>query len=418
MLHSKININRLEKNLKDLSAVGKNDKGGIDRALGSEADREARKWLMAYWDKNLELPVKTDAIANMWVERAGIEGIAPIVIGSHHDTVPNGGMYDGALGVLLATELVQILEENNVTTRHPIAIVSFTGEEPNPFNVSTLGSRVVSGRVGKEELLGIKNIEDGTTLKDCIEKIGGDLEKIQDALIKTGDISAFIECHIEQGRRLVDANQAVASVNCIIGIYRENITIIGDANHAGTTVMRDRQDALLGACELNLAFEKILKDLESDEVVGTIGYLSVFPNAANIIPGEVELVLEIRTCEPQIKEDIVRKLSIEAEKIMKNRGVKIIRKVNLDQREMPMDETVMKAINKGIESIGEPVRELVSMAGHDAANMQRVTQSGMIFVQSIDGKSHCPTEKTHIKDIEKVGNAMLEALLILDRELD
>ncbi|MDF2878975.1 MAG: Zn-dependent hydrolase, partial [Clostridia bacterium] len=389
MLHSKININRLEKNLKDLSEVGKNDKGGIDRALGSEADQEARKWLMAYWDKNLELPVKTDAIANMWVERAGIEDIAPIVIGSHHDTVPNGGMYDGALGVLLATELVQILEENNVTTRHPIAIVSFTGEEPNPFNVSTLGSRVVSGRVGKEELLGIKNIEDGTTLQACIEKIGGDLEKIQDALIKPGDISAFIECHIEQGRRLVDANQAVASVNCIIGIYRENITIIGDANHAGTTVMRDRQDALLGACELNLAFEKMLKDLESDEVVGTIGYLSVFPNAANIIPGEVELVLEIRTCEPQIKEDIVRKLGIEGEKIMKNRGVKIIRKVNLDQREMPMDETVMRAINKGIEIIGEPVRELVSMAGHDAANMQRVTQSGMIFVQSIDGKSHC-----------------------------
>ena len=414
----KINIKRLEKNLNELSYIGKNEQGGIDRALGSQADRDARRWLMAYWREHLKLSIRIDAIANMWVRRPGTQDLPPLVIGSHHDAVPNGGMYDGALGILLATELVQVLEENQIETRHPIEIVSFTGEEPNPFNVSTLGSKVLCGRLKKEDLMALRNIEDGSSLESCIKQIGGDITKADDAVIKPDDIRAFMECHIEQGRRLYDRQKAVATVNEIIGIYRENVTIIGEANHAGTTIMRDRHDALLAASEFCLAFEKLIKDLNCDDVVGTIGYLNVFPNSANIIPGNVELTLEIRTCNPSIKEKIVAQLASEVSKIELGRGIKILRKVNLDQREMPMDKDVMKAITKGIQSIGEDEMELVSMAGHDAANMQRVTKSGMIFVQSIDGKSHCPEERTEIAEIEKVGRAMLQALLELDKELD
>ncbi|HCT65505.1 MAG TPA: Zn-dependent hydrolase [Lachnospiraceae bacterium] len=414
----KINIDRLSKNLNELAQIGMNENGGIDRALGDESDRVARKWLIDYWQNKMNKTVRIDAIANMWVRREGSENLPPIVVGSHHDAVPNGGKFDGALGVLLATELIQTLEDNNIKTKHPMEIVSFTGEEPNPFNVSTLGSKVLSGRLKKDDLMQLKSYIDGSSLQECIEKIGGDITKANEALIKENDIRAFMECHIEQGRRIYDKGLSSAAVNCIIGIYRENITIIGEANHAGTTLMQDRHDALLASGEFNLAFEKILKNASSDEVVGTIGYIKVFPNSANIIPGKIDLVLEIRTCDEKIKQDIIDRLSNETQKIENLRGVRIIRKVNLDQSHIFMDKDVVNAIKRSIGFIGEEEIELVSMAGHDAANMQRVTKSGMIFVQSIDGKSHCPEENTDIKEIEKTGNAMLKALLLLDEELN
>lgn len=414
----KINIDRLSKNLNELAQIGMNENGGIDRALGDESDRVARKWLIDYWQNKMNKTVRIDAIANMWIRREGSENLPPIVVGSHHDAVPNGGKFDGALGVLLATELIQTLEDNNIKTKHPMEIVSFTGEEPNPFNVSTLGSKVLSGRLKKDDLMQLKSYIDGSSLQECIEKIGGDITKANEALIKENDIRAFMECHIEQGRRIYDKGLSSAAVNCIIGIYRENITIIGEANHAGTTLMQDRHDALLASGEFNLAFEKILKNVNSDEVVGTIGYIKVFPNSANIIPGKIDLVLEIRTCDEKIKQDIIDKLSNETQKIENLRGVRIIRKVNLDQSHIFMDKDVVNAIKRSIGFIGEEEIELVSMAGHDAANMQRVTKSGMIFVQSIDGKSHCPEENTDIKEIEKTGNAMLKALLLLDEELN
>ena len=414
----KININRLEKNIQDLGNIGKNSGGGIDRALSSEADKQARRWLQDYWTTQLDEEVRIDPIANMWVRRKGQLDLPPIVIGSHHDAVPNGGMYDGALGVLAATEIMEVLKEESIVTRHPIEIVSFTGEEPNPFNVSTLGSKVLSGRLTKEDLQKLYNIEDGSSLKECIARIGGDIDKAEEALIKPDRIRAFIELHVEQGRRLFDTGGSSAAVSCITGIYRENITIIGVANHGGTTNMPHRQDALLGAGELNLAFEQLLLKEDNPEVVGTIGYMKVSPNAVSIIPDKVELTLEIRTIDVTIRKRIIEGLDEAVAAIEGKRDLKIQRTLNLDQGEMPMDETVTEAIGRGIEATGEVPVSYVSMAGHDAANLQRVTKSGMIFVQSIDGKSHCPEEYSKIEAIEKTVNALLEAVLILDEEMD
>lgn len=413
-----INIKRLNDNLQSLSAIGRNELGGIDRILGSRPEREGRQWLVDYWNNNLNKKARTDSIANLWIKRDGEESLPSIVIGSHLDTVPNGGMYDGALGVLMATEIMQTLEDYKIATRHPVEVVSFTGEEPNPFNVSTLGSKVLCGRLGREDLIKLRSIEDGTTLQECVLKIGGDITKADNDLLTDKDISAFIECHIEQGRRLYDTNTAVASVSCITGIYRESVVIDGEANHAGTTVMKDRHDALLAAAELNIVFENIIKAFDSDEVTGTIGYMDISPNAVNIIPGKVRLILEIRACSSKVKNETIRILDTEVEKICKKRGLRINRTVNLDQPEMHMDKSVSAAINNAMEMTGQPQVSLVSMAGHDAANMQRITKSGMIFVQSIDGKSHCNEERTGINEIEKAGNAMLCALLLLDKELD
>lgn len=415
----KINKDRLEKNILDLAKIGKNSLGGIDRDLSSEADREARDWLLNYWEENLKsTKIRIDAIANLWLRKAGKEDLPPIVIGSHHDAVPNGGAYDGALGVLAAMEIMETLIENNIETKHPIEVVSFTGEEPNPFNVSTLGTKVLSGRLTKKDLKELKSFKDGTSLAECIEKIGGNIDEAADILLKTDDIRAFIELHIEQGKRLFEKNQSSATVIAITGIYRENIIVSGEANHGGTTVMSDRRDALLAASELNIEFEKLLKLENNPEVVGTIGSLNVYPNAVSIIPDKVELTLEIRTIHKDIRQKITSSLDAVVDEIEKKRGVKIERKLNLDQPAMHMDKDVMSAITRGILEQGEDEIKLVSMAGHDAANIQRVTKSGMIFCKSINGKSHCPEEFSEMDDIEKTVNAMLKAVLILDEELE
>ena len=435
----KINKDRLERNLYELGKVGRNEHGGIDRALGSKEDLLAREWLRAYWEDKMGLKVRHDAIANMWVlydsklqenttgkpsgntnenTKEGSLGeyqpLPPIVIGSHHDAVPDGGMYDGALGVLGATEIVETLMEAGVKLNHPIEIVSFTGEEPNPYNVSTLGSKVLSGRLVREDLEMLTSYIDGSPLSECISAAGGDIEKAEEALIKPGEIDSFIELHIEQGRRLFDRGLTSASVNCITGIYRENITVHGEANHAGTTVMDNRHDAFLAAGEFALGYEKIIKEEHRDDVVGTIGYVKVLPNAASIIPGSVELILELRCCSEEIRQRVKARVGVLTKEIEEKRGVTIERKLNLDQKEMPMDPEVIAAIDQGIAIMGQEPVTLVSMAGHDAANMARVTRSAMIFVQSINGKSHCPEEATDIDRIEETVNAMLQAVLILD----
>jgi len=405
----KINRERLEQNLSELAKIGMNSTGGIDRALGSEADRQARKWLLNYWEVNLGVKTRIDAIANMWVRREGKEDLPAIVFGSHHD---------GALGVLLATEILQTISEQSYETRHPFEIVSFTGEEPNPFNVSTLGSKVLSGRLNKNDLRKLTSYIDGSSLQDCMLLIGGDIEKADDIVIKENDIRAFMECHIEQGRRLYDQKKTAAAVSCITGIYRENVIIYGESNHAGTTIMRDRKDALVAAARFILDFEEVIKDENREDIVGTIGYIDVFPNSANIIPGTVKLTLEIRTCSNVDTYRIIEKIDAMTAQIENKRNIKIERLKNLDQAAMPMDEDVTYAILESIAKAGQDKISLISMAGHDAANMQRVTKSSMIFVQSVNGKSHCPDEYTDMERIEETGNMMLDALLNLDKEMD
>lgn len=413
-----INRDRLEKNLEALSKIGKSTRGGINRPLGSEAEREARQWLSRYWSVHLHRDTHTDSIANMWVVRPGTDCKAKIAFGSHHDTVTEGGKYDGAMGVLLATEILETLEETDTPTRHPFSLVSFTVEEPNPFNVSTLGSKVLSGRLHRSDLENLVNADTQEPLSKTIAALGGDLEQIDQALLQPQQVCAFLECHIEQGRRLFDHHLPLATVQKITGIYRENICILGEANHAGTTVMRDRHDALLAASELNVALEAALKNQNSDEVVGTIGKLIVYPNSVNIIPGRVDLVLEIRTCDPQIRQDLISAIDRVVAQITANRNVQIQRTVNLNQQPVPMSPIVQDALEQSLHAMHQPMCKLTSMAGHDAANIALRTQAGMLFVRSINGKSHCADENTSMDDIEKAGNVMLQALLHLDKELD
>ncbi len=415
-----MNGQRLNANLSALSQIGRNEAGGIDRALGSPAEREARSWLKAYWEEKLELQVRVDGSANLWVRLAGSENLPPIVTGSHHDTVPNGGKFDGALGVLAATEILETLIEKGIQTRHPIELVSFTGEEPNPYQVSTLGSKAITGKMCGDKLLALKNSLDGSSLQEEILALGGDLSR-EDLVLNKNTLAAFVELHIEQGRRLLEKNLSLAAVSQITGIYRESILIKGEANHAGTTRMTDRHDAYLAACRFSLAFESLLKEVSQEDgrnTVGTIGYVKVTPNSANIIPGETELILELRSVAKESRERVLAGLHQAQAEIEGNRGVTFERKVILDQPPVTLDPGVLSSTNEVLWEMGEVMPPLVSMAGHDAAHIQSIAPTGMLFVRSRDGKSHCPEEYTKDEDVIKAANALLQIILKLDKELD
>ncbi|WP_196599674.1 Zn-dependent hydrolase [Pectinatus frisingensis] len=411
-----INKERLLYRLEEMSQFGLNKKtGGIDRQLGSQADKDTRKWLKNIWNNEMRLNVTVDAIANIWGSYGQHLKNRPIVFGSHHDSVPNGGRFDGALGVLIAMEAIQTIKENNIATQHPLEIISFTGEEPNSFSVSTLGSKVLCGRLTKKNIDLLSDKNTGKTLTETIDELGGSSQRIDEAKLVPGMMTAFLEMHIEQGQCLYKMEKAVAAVNCITGIYREIITVKGEANHAGTTHLQDRRDALCAASELCLAIEAIMKRL--NDVSVTVGRIQIKPNTSNIIPGEAKFTIDMRTAYPGRKRQALAILTEKVKEITDRRGVKIIRELNLDQSEMPMDKEVINAVLRASELEEQQSIQLVSMAGHDAANMARLTKTAMLFVQSVKGYSHCPEEYTASQEIEIAAQVYLDTLLILDREL-
>lgn len=414
----KINRQRLMTRLAELSKIGRNADYGIDRQLGSLPDEEARAWLSRCWQDDLGLQVQTDGIANLWGKQAGKDGKRPIVLGSHHDTVPNGGKYDGALGVLLAMEVLQTLQENQVELNHPLWLISFTGEEPNDFGVSTLGSKVLAGRLTAEDVKAMKHRKTGEPLPNALQRLGGDIQQVDAARLEADGLAAFLECHIEQGRVLFDKRQAVAAVSCITGIYREIITVCGEANHAGTTQLKDRRDALAAAAEVVLAAESIMKEPGFAGVAVTIGRLTLSPNASNIIPGKVIMTFDLRTADVKLRQQALESWQEQLKEISCRRSVSIERELNLDQPERRMDDMVIETFEEAATGNGQEPEVLVSMAGHDAANMARVTKAGMLFVQTVNGYSHCPQEEAAADAIEIAANTMLAAVRILDRRLD
>jgi beta-ureidopropionase / N-carbamoyl-L-amino-acid hydrolase len=409
----KINANRLMIAIENLGKIGLNSDGGLDRITFNTHDLAARKWLINELDK-IKVSSYVDQAANIWGKIKGEDDSLPsIVIGSHIDTVPNGGKFDGALGVLIALEILKVLVENQISTKHSIKLVSFTAEEQNPFNLSTFGSRVVTSKLNRKDIQHIQDAE-GTLLSDALKIAGGCLEKIEEARRDENDIAAFLEVHIEQGKRLINKEIPVGIVSSITGIYREEITIYGEANHAGTTLMRDRKDALVAASELVLAVEKVTRERKSNEIVGTIGKFNVFPDAPNIIPCKVNFLMEIRGNTKYKVQSIVSILESYINSIQHKYNVSVSRKVILNQDPTGMNPTIIEILKRQAEDKGYKYSLLGSMEDHDATHMASITKTGMLFVPSIDGKSHCPEEKSKIEDIEKVANVLLQAILELD----
>jgi len=405
----RINAQRLEQHIRELSQFGKNEKGGLDRVAYSESDIRGRKYLMSLM-KKAGLEVRVDEAGNIIGRREGHDPeLPPIMFGSHADTVPNGGMYDGALGVLGAIECAQVLAENNITTHHPLEVVVFTDEEGG-----LVGSRAMTGTLTPDALDVVSH--SGLTVKEGIRALGGEPDNLAPVIRRKGDIKAFLEIHIEQGRILETKGIDIGVVEGIVGINWWDVTIEGFANHAGTTPMDMRQDAMLAAAHLVIAVNRVVTSVPGRQV-GTVGRLDIEPGAPNVIPGRVVMSLELRDLSAEKIQSLYEKIRDEAEVISKNTDTKIsFAGIDAMAVPAPTDPAIRKHIAAAAKELGLSTLFMPSGAGHDAQDMAKIAPTGMIFIPSIGGISHSPKEFSRSKDIINGVNVLLQTILKIDRK--
>lgn len=403
-----VNSHRLEKRLMKLAEIGQNEEGGVSRLAYSQADIQGRQYLMSLM-KEAGLKVRIDEAANIIGQRPGKEkGLSPIVFGSHADSVPNGGKYDGALGVLAAIECVQVLEENNIVTRHPLQVVVFTDEEGG-----LIGSRAMIGHLTPETLQIVS--DSGRTIREGIKALGGDPDNLDKARLEPGEIKAFLELHIEQGAVLESKKINVGIVQGIVGINWWEVTVEGMANHAGTTPMDMRHDALLAVSHLIVAVNRVVTSSPGRQV-GTVGKIQCEPGAANVIPAKVIMSLELRDLSSEKIKSLFKEIKTEAAKIATLTRTKIkFKTVEATAVPAPTDPRLQKCIKQSAQELGLTYLLMPSGAGHDAQNMARITPAGMIFIPSVGGISHSPREYSRPQDITNGANVLLRTILKIDQ---
>ena len=384
---------------------------GSTRLAYSEEDVRGRAVVMDMM-REVGLSVSIDPAGNIVGHRPGRERRSPLAFGSHVDTVRNGGLYDGILGVMAAIECVGVLQEAGYTTAHPLELIVFANEEGQRFG-ALCGSRALVGSLGTDDLALVD--ETGRTLAEAIQDIGGEPTQLPATVRKTGEIAAFVELHIEQGGTLEKAKVSIGIVEGISGISYTDVLVTGAANHSGTTAMELRKDALVGAAELVLCVQRVA--LEKRCYVATVGQLIVNPNATNIIPGEVAFTIEVR--------DLEREKILASLKYIRECGQEIALRSNIkiefsDRKlieSVPCSPLVREAIVRSCADLGFKFQTLPSGAGHDAQIMAKLAPTGMIFVPSTGGISHSPREFTTPEDCARGAQVLLETILRLDDTL-
>jgi N-carbamoyl-L-amino-acid hydrolase len=403
----RVNGERVMEHILALGEFGKNPQGGVSRVAYSEADKQGRDYVLGLL-KAARLEVKIDAAGNLIGRRTGSENnLKPLLIGSHIDSVPEGGNYDGVVGSMGAIEVAQTLAEQNLTLRHPLEVVIFQNEEGG-----LIGSRAMDGELTEKELDLVSR--SGKTIREGIKFIGGDPARLNEVKRSKGDIAAYLELHIEQGNTLDTEKINIGVVEGIVGINWWDVTIEGFANHAGTTAMNNRQDALLSAGTFIQAVNRIVMTTPGRHV-GTVGRINAFPGAPNVIPGKVVLSLELRDLDAAKIKMLYDKIQDEAQKIATANKTKFdFTEINVNIP-APTDPHIRTLISDAAGELGLSTKLMPSGAGHDAQDMARLGPVGMIFVPSVAGISHSPREFSHPADIANGTNVLLHTLLKLDK---
>jgi N-carbamoyl-L-amino-acid hydrolase len=403
----RVNGERVMEHILALGEFGKNPQGGVSRVAYSEADKQGRDYVLGLL-KAARLEVKIDAAGNLIGRRTGSENnLKPLLIGSHIDSVPEGGNYDGVVGSMGAIEVAQTLAEQNLTLRHPLEVVIFQNEEGG-----LIGSRAMDGELTEKELDLVSR--SGKTIREGIKFIGGDPARLNEVKRSKGDIAAYLELHIEQGNTLDTEKINIGVVEGIVGINWWDVTIEGFANHAGTTPMNNRQDALLSAGTFIQAVNRIVMTTPGRHV-GTVGRINAFPGAPNVIPGKVVLSLELRDLDAAKIKMLYDKIQDEAQKIATANKTKFdFTEINVNIP-APTDPHIRTLISDAAGELGLSTKLMPSGAGHDAQDMARLGPVGMIFVPSVAGISHSPREFSHPADIANGANVLLHTLLKLDK---
>jgi len=401
-----VNGNRLNQSIATLASIGQLPNGGVKRIAYSAEDIEARN-LVRQWMKELEMKITVDAAGNIIGRYSGKNPVAgAIATGSHIDTVPCGGHFDGAYGVLAGLEVVRVLKENQIELNRAIEVIIFTDEEG-----SMIGSKAISGRVVRDPEYYRR--PDGTDIQTCLARVGGDWDNITQAHRSTEGISAFVELHVEQGPVLESMGKQIGVVEGIVGQRRFKITVEGSANHAGTTPMSMRCDALVAASQVVLAVNKIGNT--PGQQVATVGKMDVFPNAANVVPGWVEMSLDIRDLSSLHIDSLLKQLRTHLEEIAIATNTQIRLNPCLHNEPALAEPYIQKAIALSCENLNLSHTYLPSRASHDAQELAQIADMGMIFAPSKMGVSHDASEYTSPNECIQGANVLLQTLIQLGK---
>jgi len=406
----RINADRLRESLEGLSVYGRPPGGsfadGVSRTGFSDAVVAGRKYAMELM-RGAGIAPRIDAAGNIFGSRAGSDhNLKPILFGSHIDSVPSGGNFDGDLGSMSAIEIIRTMNEHNFTTRHPLQMAVWTDEEG-----TFAGSGSAAGLFQASDL---NRVRDGMFIADGIRKLGGDPTRLAEARLSPGAIRCYLELHIEQGATLHKANIPIGVVEGIVAIDRYDVEIRGFANHAGTTPMKERHNALLAAAKLIESVQDVVTK-ETGRQVGTVGKMEVFPNAVNVVPGLVKHSIELRDLSPEKIARLGDEIQKRAQEIAKETGTEIIMAKAEHDAPAVADPEMQAKIEAAAAGLGLQTMRLPSGAGQDAQMLAKVGPMGMIFVPSVDGVSHSPKEFTSWQDCANGANVLLQTILLIDR---
>ncbi len=413
-MNMKINLTRMMNDLEILRQFGKTDEGGVSRHPFTNEDLQARDYLIHEAQKS-GLSVRVDPVSSVIVRYEGKNPNTPVIlIGSHYDTVINGGAYDGILGVVTGLEVLRVLSENKIILEHPVEVIAFNDEEGARFGKGFAGSKAMTGRLLPKDLE--ESIDrNGISLAQAMQTAGFDPSFIPLAQRKASDLHAFVELHIEQGPVLEHSQEDIGIVTTIVGTCRYNIIIHGRPDHAGTTPMEMRKDPLVAAAKV-IAKIPEFAHLYDPQGVATVGFIQTKPGAANVVPAMASFSLDVRSKLPGAARGVVERILKELQQIC---GSELsFEAINLKsvQQETPVDlhPWVQKSIEKAARKLGVKYRYMFSGAGHDAELIAELCPTGMIFVPSREGRSHSPLEYTKPEHIERGAQVMLETVLNLD----
>ena len=406
----RVNAQRLQERIERMARIGGSPQG-VTRLAFTEADLSGRAYVTRLMQE-AGLEVGIDDAGNLSGRLPGESpGLAPIVLGSHIDTVPLSGAFDGVLGVMAAIECVQVLGENGIRTRHPLEVIVFANEEGG-----LTGSRALAGRLNAQALE--ESSRSGMSVRQGITALGGNADRISWAIRRPGEVKAYLELHIEQGGSLESDGTDIGIVEGFVGIRWWDVTVTGFANHAGTTPMNARRDALLAAARLVIAVNRAATSLPGRQVA-TVGRIRAEPGAPNVIPGRVELSLELRDLAKPKLDRVFQEIRRRAQLIGKETDTEIeFNEIDIGVEPTLTDPNLQEVIRQSAETLELSYARLPSGAAHDAQNMAHIAPSALIFVPSVDGISHSPQEFTKPRDVANGANLLLHTLMRLDRQAD
>lgn len=403
----KINLARMQDRFNSLASFGATEQGGLSRLALSDADKQARDQLVV-WLKEAGLSVRIDDVGNIYGRREGTNPeAAPVLIGSHLDTVFQGGRFDGITGVLGAFEIMETLNDNQVKTHSPLEVVVFTNEEGARFQPPLLGSGAVAGAFTREFVYSRQDRNE-KTFEQELKRIGYQGKEEN----RPHNVSSYLELHIEQGPVLESRGISVGVVDGIQGMVWLEVTVHGQADHAGPSPMDMRHDSLVASARIIEKVCDLAYELGQGSVT-TVGRIKVEPDIINVIPGKTVFTVDIRNAQDEIVDQGIVLFKNMVEQICKQEQVGFEIKQIWKVPATPFDPKVIKAVEESVQELGYSYMHITSGAGHDAQYMAKFAPTGMIFVPTVNGKSHCQEESANWEDIERAVNVALGTVLNL-----